>query len=184
MIRPILIFCALVWMGLFLGVVLWLGFAYGAELRTFEEAPGEINPAVTQDNIETTICVPGWTKTVRPPVSYTNKLKAELLGVPLRVRPPTRGHSSRKAKLRTNPKLKPYELDHKVALTNGGHPRSRKNLWLQPWEGKCNARQKDHVEINANKKICSGEMTLVEGQAAQMDWKEYYRNYIDPKGCE
>ena len=28
--------------------------------------PGATNPAVTQDNIKSTICVSGWTKTIRP----------------------------------------------------------------------------------------------------------------------
>src|SRR5438552_2228471 len=39
--------------------------------------PGAINPAVTQDNIDRTICVPGWTHTVRPPREYTEQLKRE-----------------------------------------------------------------------------------------------------------
>ena len=29
--------------------------------------PGAINPDVTQENIDSTICVPGFTKTIRPP---------------------------------------------------------------------------------------------------------------------
>src|SRR5712691_4719698 len=37
--------------------------------------PGALNPQVTQANISQTICVPGWTKTVRPPVTYTDSLK-------------------------------------------------------------------------------------------------------------
>lgn len=41
--------------------------------------PGAINPAVTQDNIKNTICVPGFTRTVRPPVSYTTPLKIKLM---------------------------------------------------------------------------------------------------------
>jgi hypothetical protein len=41
--------------------------------------PGATNPDVTQDTISTTICVPGWTKTVRPPISYTNPLKRRLI---------------------------------------------------------------------------------------------------------
>src|ERR1035437_2160395 len=39
--------------------------------------PGAIDQKVTQDNIKQTICVKGYTKTVRPPVSYTNKLKIQ-----------------------------------------------------------------------------------------------------------
>ena len=38
--------------------------------------PGVINPDVTQANIRSTVCRRGWTATVRPPVDYTNALKA------------------------------------------------------------------------------------------------------------
>src|ERR1035437_3182978 len=37
--------------------------------------PGALNPAVTQATIGMTICVSGWTTTVRPPTSYTTPLK-------------------------------------------------------------------------------------------------------------
>src|SRR5689334_25445356 len=39
--------------------------------------PGVLNPAVVQSNIASTICRHGWTKTIRPPVAYTNALKAK-----------------------------------------------------------------------------------------------------------
>jgi hypothetical protein len=39
--------------------------------------PGSYNPDVTQSNIHSTICVSGWTDTVRPSTSYTNPLKAQ-----------------------------------------------------------------------------------------------------------
>jgi hypothetical protein len=39
--------------------------------------PGAINPAITQSDIQSTICVRGWTRTVRPPRQYTDRLKAE-----------------------------------------------------------------------------------------------------------
>ncbi|MFD5737843.1 hypothetical protein ACFWIY_34300 [Streptomyces sioyaensis] len=42
--------------------------------------PGAYNPAVTQSTIKSTICVPGWTKTVRPPVSYITPLKIKQIG--------------------------------------------------------------------------------------------------------
>jgi len=41
--------------------------------------PGSINPSVTQDNIHNTICVAGYSKNVRPPVSYTAPLKIKLM---------------------------------------------------------------------------------------------------------
>jgi hypothetical protein len=39
--------------------------------------PGAVNPAVTQANIDSTICVRGWTRTVRPPERYTESLKRQ-----------------------------------------------------------------------------------------------------------
>src|SRR5258708_37258786 len=39
--------------------------------------PGEIDTRVQQSNIKTTICVSGYTKSVRPPTTYTNALKVE-----------------------------------------------------------------------------------------------------------
>ena len=41
--------------------------------------PGAVDPSVTQDNIDVTICVRGYTKIVRPPARYTNRLKREQL---------------------------------------------------------------------------------------------------------
>ena len=37
--------------------------------------PGAINPYVTQANIHQTVCMKGYTKTIRPPTHFTNKLK-------------------------------------------------------------------------------------------------------------
>jgi hypothetical protein len=39
--------------------------------------PGVTNPNVRQGTIGSTICVSGWTATVRPPTSYTNPLKTQ-----------------------------------------------------------------------------------------------------------
>ena len=42
-----------------------------------EELP--LNREVSQNTIDATICVPGYTKTVRPPASVTNTVKFEML---------------------------------------------------------------------------------------------------------
>jgi hypothetical protein len=44
-----------------------------------QEPSGATSPAVTQDNIHSTICVVGWTKTVRPPEWQTYEIKRRLL---------------------------------------------------------------------------------------------------------
>jgi hypothetical protein len=41
--------------------------------------PRAINPAVTQANIDETICRRGWTHTIRPPKEYTTTLKRKQL---------------------------------------------------------------------------------------------------------
>src|SRR5262245_60365030 len=41
--------------------------------------PGATDPRVTQANIQVTICRSGYTRTVRPPTSYTEPLKRELM---------------------------------------------------------------------------------------------------------
>ncbi|MET7980088.1 hypothetical protein ABZW44_45395 [Streptomyces mirabilis] len=81
--------------------------------------PGSYNPNVTQSNIHSTICVSGWTDTVRPPTSYTNPLKAQ--GII------DYGYSD------TN--MSDYEEDHLVPLELGGAPRDPGNLWPEPHYG-------------------------------------------------
>ena len=43
--------------------------------------PGAVDPRVTQDNIQQTICVSGYTKTVRPSTSYTTPLKVRQMAL-------------------------------------------------------------------------------------------------------
>ena len=39
------------------------------------QTPGATNPKVTQENVRETICVRGYTKTIRPSAKYTGGLK-------------------------------------------------------------------------------------------------------------
>lgn len=114
-----------------------------------------VNPSVTQANIGQTICVSGWTKTIRPPVSYTNRIKYGLMdkaGIPR-----SRAHE--------------LELDHLVALAIGGHPRDPANLVLQPWNGPDGAHAKDAVEVAMQHAVCRHKVTLAAAQACMAhDW--------------
>jgi hypothetical protein len=121
--------------------------------ETKASVPGAINPNVTQDNIRDTICKSGWTKTVRPPVEYTDALKKKLLGSQ---------YSRSKVKL--------YELDHAIPLELGGDPRSEDNLWLQPWAGKCGAHAKDKLENSLKRDVCAGRTTLADARVKVMQW--------------
>jgi hypothetical protein len=126
--------------------------------------PGVYSPAVTQDNIQSTICVSGYTSTVRPPVSYTDALKKQQIS--------QYGYS--------DTKLADYEEDHLVALEVGGDPKDPKNLWpqprhTQPW----NASDKDRVENVLNKMVCDGQMPLdTARRALATDWVAAYQKYI------
>ena len=132
---------------------------YAAFLPT---VPGAINPAVTQANIKTTICVSGWTKTVRPPTSYTNKIKRNLM-----------------VTLHLPGKASDYELDHELSIEDGGDPSSLQNLWMQPYAGQWGARTKDKIETRLKTLVCNGSIDLATAQhELQFDWIESYQSRI------
>src|SRR5260370_9592274 len=126
--------------------------------------PGAVNPDITDENIQQTICNPGWsTKFVRPPTSYTTKLKIEQL------------HEYDYAD--TNPR--DYEEDHLIPLELGGNPTDQRNLWPEPYETSVpdgGARAKDQVENYLRKQVCAGTIPL---QTAQQEIaSDWYRVYV------
>jgi hypothetical protein len=131
----------------------------------FEEPPGALFEAVAQANVDKTICVPGWTATVRPSTSYTQALKRTMLV---------------RAGLTPADSIK-YELDHFVPLAVGGHPRAEDNLWLQRWDGEWNARVKDRLERKLQVMVCAGDISLDAARdAIRTDWHAAYRQYVAP----
>ena len=108
--------------------------------------PGAIDSRVTQQNIGTTICRPGYTRTVRPPASYTDERKRQ--GIV------DYGYSD------TNPA--DYEEDHLVPLELGGHPTAPENLWPEPryptGSSGLTAADKDRVENDLNHEVCAGQV--------------------------
>jgi hypothetical protein len=131
----------------------------------FTEPPGVLFVDVTQDNIATTICVNGWTATVRPSTSYTQGVKRKLL---------------REAGIDPAQAIN-YELDHFVPLALGGHPRSLDNLWLQSWDGDWSAKVKDRLERKLQVMVCAGQIALSNARAAiQKNWKAAYLKYVAP----
>lgn len=124
--------------------------------------PGATNPNVTQQNIESTVCVRGFSKTIRPPVTYTNKLKRQQIE--------EYGYA--------NADPRDYEEDHLIPLSIGGNPTDRRNLWPQPRHTQWGAERKDELEFALYKAVCSGEIGLEEAQQAiATDWVEAYRHY-------
>jgi len=125
--------------------------------------PGVVNTAVTQANIKKTICVSGWTKTIRPPATYTTALKKQQMKA-----------------MKLTGTAKDYEEDHRVPLEVGGHPRDPKNLWPQPWVSQYGARDKDQLENSVHRAVCGGAMTLKQGQAIFLapDWRRQFDQFF------
>jgi len=106
--------------------------------------PGVLNPDVTQATIRSTICVRGWTRTVRPPSDYTSHLKLE------QMRAYGLGGSPRD-----------FQEDHLISLELGGHPTDPRNLWPEPYP---RAADVDAIENELNDAVCSGRMSLDAAQ--------------------
>jgi hypothetical protein len=116
--------------------------------------PGVADPRVTQANIATTICAPGYTATVRPPTSYTTPLERQLIA-------------------RYGLTLTPQqtELDHLIPLELGGDPRDVRNLFPEPYEPRPGAHEKDVVENRLHADVCAGRISLAEAQRRiATDW--------------
>ncbi|WP_174501989.1 hypothetical protein [Acidiphilium sp. C61] len=130
--------------------------------------PGAINGAVTQADIDTTICVRGWTRTVRPPESYTEPLKRRLIR--------TYGYADHE--------LRDYELDHLEPLELGGAPGSPKNLWPEPHvaQGGWGSRAKDRLENKLHYLVCSGRLSLAAArQMIATNWIAAFKRFIGPR---
>ena len=113
--------------------------------------PGAIDPAVTQANIQSTICVTGYTDTVRPPESQTEAFKTGQ-AYPAYGLPPGTGS----------------ELDHLVPLELGG-ANDAANLW--PEAGPV-PNPKDSVEETLRQAVCDGQVNLARAQLAiAHDWE-------------
>ena len=142
--------------------------AFGGELPDPDLTPGLANPEVTTENLDETICVPGYTKTIRPPVSYTNKLKRKQIV--------EYGYE--------DTDLKAYEEDHCIPLTLGGHPKDPHNLWPEPYAREWGARKKDRLELRLNRLVCRGEVPLEQAQheicSPGGNWIEAYKKYVEP----
>jgi hypothetical protein len=125
-------------------------FRDGGQLPDSACTPGAIDPAVTQQNIHSTICRSGYTKTVRPPESQTERAKFDVAYRAYHVR-----HSAAS------------ELDHLVSLELGG-ANDIANLW--PEVGKL-PNPKDKVENDLHRAVCEGKASLAAAQQAiATDW--------------
>jgi hypothetical protein len=111
--------------------------------------PGAVDPAVTQENLASTICTSGYTSTVRAPASDTDKTKT----LSLTQYGQTRASST--------------EYDHLISLQLGG-TNSVSNLWPEPNRAGApgTTNPKDAIETQLNKAVCSNKVTLAAAQKA------------------
>ena len=129
--------------------------------------PGALNPAVDQADIHSTICVRGYSQSIRPPEAYTERLKREQI----------REYGYR------NRELWHYEEDHFLPLSIGGSPRSPRNLWPQPhrvvdgW----GSFAKDRLESQLHWLVCHRGLPLATAQRAILkNWLAAYKRYVGP----
>ncbi len=128
--------------------------------------PGALNPQVNQGTIHETICVRGWTATVRPPESVTEPEKRAAM-----------------AAYGNDTSLRSVEFDHAVALELGGAPNDPRNMWPEPnYPGAPTDsyyhNPKDRLERFLAIEVCNGRMSLLRAQKAiAIDWVGAYRRY-------
>jgi hypothetical protein len=154
--------------------------------------PGAVNPAINSDTKADTICNPHWsTKSIRPPSSYTTKLKRRqmrelgyTLDNPLPRIPTKNGQSTRldlSKCIERSGNSACYEEDHLISLEIGGDPTSESNLWPEPWSGPLNAHIKDVLENTLHRQVCDGSVKLETAQKAiAFDWVAAYEQYVGP----
>jgi Excalibur calcium-binding domain len=120
--------------------------------------PGAINPAVTQATIDETICVSGWTATVRPPENVTELEKRASIAA--------YGDAG---------SMGDFEYDHLVSLELGGAINDPRNLWPEPG---ASPNPKDAVENELHRMVCDGELRLARAQQIiATNWVTWARSH-------
>jgi hypothetical protein len=121
--------------------------------------PGAISPAVTQANLSSTICRSGYTESVRPSESITEREKEGSLT--------SYGDSG---------PLHVYEYDHLIPLELGGATNDPRNLWPEPGSL---PNPKDELENRLREMVCSGQLRLAVAQREiARNWVAVYRRLI------
>ncbi len=126
--------------------------------------PGAVSPQVTQATIASTICVSGYTSSIRPPESITEPEKVASAAA--------YGYTG---------SLHTAEYDHLISLELGGDPNDPANLWVEPNDkpaATATANSKDVLENRLHDLVCSGRLSLVAAQQAiATNWVGAYEQY-------
>jgi hypothetical protein len=127
--------------------------AWASDLPNPALTPDAIDTGITQENIQSTVCVKGYTKTMRPPVYYTNKLKKRQM----------REYGC------TDMNPTHYEEGHLIALSIGSAPEDPHNLWPEPHNSEWNADKKDRLEFVIDRMVCAQKTTICGSTAHDVD---------------
>jgi hypothetical protein len=102
--------------------------------------PGATNPRVTQADLASTVCKSGYTASIRPPASITDREKL-----------------ASEAAYGFTGKASTTEYDHLISLELGGDPNSALNLWPEPNKARAAGvdNPKDVVEDKLKTLVCN-----------------------------
>jgi len=132
------------------------------------EISGAIDPAISQDNIDGTICRPGYARAARPAYAITGPLKRRMMDAQHPGEP-----------------MADYELDHLIPISIGGAPLDRRDLWLQPRRGNANARDKNILAYVLWRLVCTHQMPLdIAQREIRRDWMRAYEVYATPENIQ
>ena len=118
--------------------------------------PGDTFPSVTADDV----CTPGWATEHR---NVTESMRDQVYAEYRRVRGPDC-----------------CEVDHLIPLELGGS-NDLKNLWPQPADPRPGDAEKDLLENELHRLVCSGKMPLADAQTCiASNWVECWEKFIVP----
>jgi hypothetical protein len=116
--------------------------------------PGEAFPHVTSQDI----CTPGYATHRRHVTAFNRERSLVEYGIP----------ESERDK---------YVLDHLIPLELGGD-NSLRNLWPEPRDTTPNAADKDYLENDLHRLVCSGAIPLSDAQRCiAVDWISCWHSY-------
>ena len=126
--------------------------------------PGAVNPKVTPDTLEATICRTGYTKSIRPPKEITEaEKKANAAAYSYTGQLSGAGY-------------------HLVPLEVGGDPNDPRNLWVEKRQTFMGADDKDQLESYLHDAVYSGREPLSQAQEdIATDWVAAYCKARLPK---
>ncbi len=139
-----------------------------ANLLPPPETPGAVDPAITQANIDATICRPGYARSARPAYAITGPLKRRMMD---------RQHPGEA--------MADYELDHLIPISIGGAPLDSRDLWLQLRRGQASAGDKNVLAYVLWRLVCTHQVPLATAQHdIRRDWTKAYQTYATPQNIQ